>query len=47
MASTKLKWKVTQGTSRAVVVGTTYADAKARAAQIGFDNPDSIVLVTV
>jgi hypothetical protein len=44
-ANTKRMWVVRQGTSYAKVRGETYADAKARAAQIGFTNPDSIVLI--
>lgn len=43
--NTEHKWKVKQGTSSGVVTGETYEDAKARAAQIGFSDPESIVLL--
>lgn len=41
----KRLWRVTEGTSTAKVRADTYADAKTRAAQIGFRDPDSIVLI--
>lgn len=41
----KRKWKVTQGSSTAVVVASDYWGAKERACQLGFHFPDSIVLV--
>ena len=40
------RWTVRQGTSTAVVRADDIAGAIARAAEIGFDDPDSIVLVT-
>jgi hypothetical protein len=38
-------WRVVQGSSRAVVRGDDYEAAKARAASIGFKEPDSITLI--
>jgi hypothetical protein len=40
------RWAVKQGTSTGIVVAPDYAGAVARAAQFGFKNPDSIVLIT-
>jgi hypothetical protein len=37
-------WRVTQGTSRARVGAINYQAAVARAAEIGFKRPDSVVL---
>lgn len=41
------KWTVRQGRSTAVIVAPDWKAAKERAAQIGFTNPDTIVLKTV
>lgn len=38
------RWRIVQGESRATVLAPTYEQARTRAAQIGFKNPDSIVL---
>lgn len=40
----KAKWRVVQGSSRAIVAANSYYEAVARAAQIGFTRPTSIVL---
>ena len=40
------RWTIRQGTSTAVVRADDIAGAIARAAEIGFDNPESIVLIT-
>lgn len=44
-APAKKTWRVIQGTSRATIRATDYSAAKSRAAYIGFDSPDSIVLI--
>lgn len=43
-ASAPRRWRVVQGQSVAVVVAADIEAARQRAAQIGFKNPDSIVL---
>lgn len=40
------RYEVKQGTSRATIRAADYYEARERAAQIGFQRPDSIVLMT-
>lgn len=43
-ASQPRLWRVIQGASQALIQAPSYDEAKARAAAIGFKDPDSIVL---
>lgn len=41
----KRKWRVTKGSSSGVVAADDYAGARKRAAEIGFTDPDDVVLI--